>query len=622
MGRLVLLTRPGRGTMFCWISLFLGVNYGYYRGMNSAVNRFGKILIGGYASLWLGIGSVQAGYWGGALKFDGVNSYAWVPLFTNAPTGNAPYTQEFWMKINGWPTYATGINGFVLSRGGEGPSRGNHMILWHQHLGVTHWNPDSDTQVQVESGRWYHFAATWDGHTERVYLDGLLVWSQDWSPFNVDGGSVTFGQHDNVGGYRFQGELDEVRIWNYARSAETIRADFRRKVAPDTPGLLAYWQFDENAGQTLTDSSPAHNHGSLGSSDAVEPEDPARVESTVPVSFGDGLLIGYPEVAALSPLSTAQMVKLQQLSWFFAHASVGGNIVDGLSDLNALSSSPFPLAPVAADDTPPAATQPGVVYEFSRGNPGWQAKVDDLVNDVNHGWREPSVNLVLNKLCFIDQDADVNYYLRSQAALEAAYPTTIFVYATMPLTTEADEDNYRRNLYNDALREWVAANNKVLLDIADLEAHDPKGVAQTFMYNGRTCQKLYAGFTTDGGHLDDPTGAGRRQVAKGFYALAVALMNTDRDQDGVRDFDELIAGTDPLSDATVLRLSVRATSAAGEVVFSWPSSSNRVYQLEYAASLKDTWQKQGAEIPAAPPLNHRTNTPGSGSYFYRLGVRR
>ena len=587
-------------------------------------NRCGKLLTGTFITLTLllGVGSLQAGYWGGALKFDGTNSFARVPMFTNAPVGNAPYTQEFWFKINGWPSYASGMNGFMLSRGAEGSGLGNHMILWHQHLGVTHWIPDSDTLVPVDLGQWYHFAATWDGSTERVYLNGLLVWSHAWVAFSVAGGSVTFGQHDNVGGYRFQGEMDEVRVWNYPRSAETIRANFRRIVPPDSPGLLAYWQFNENSGQTLVDSTPSHNHGYLGDSDAIDVADPARVESTVPVSFGDGILIGHNEVAAIAPLSTAQTSKIRQLSWFFAHASVGANIVDGLSDLNAMSSSSYLLEPAAATDTPPSATQLGVIYEFPRGNPGWQTKMDDLFTYVTNGWREPSVNLVLNKLCYIDQDADVNYCIRSQARLEAAYPTTLFVYATMPLTTAADNDNYLRNLYNDALREWVAANNKVLLDVADLESHTTAGGPQTFAYNSRTCQMLYSGFTTDGGHLDASSGAGRRQVAKGFYALAVALMNTDRDHDGIPDFDELVAGTDPLNDAAVLRLSTFSTTVSNQLIFSWPSSSNRLYQFEHAATLAVTWQKHGAEMPATPPLNYCTNTLGSGSHFYRLGVRR
>ena len=152
-----------------------------FAGMKPYYRCPGKSLIGICLTGVLSLSYSQAGYWGGALKFDGTNAFARVPVFTNAPTGNVPYTQEFWMKINGWPVYGTGINGFMLPRGSEGTALGNHMILWNHHLGVTHWNPDSDTQVPVELGQWYHFAATWDGSNERVYLNGTLVWSHAWS---------------------------------------------------------------------------------------------------------------------------------------------------------------------------------------------------------------------------------------------------------------------------------------------------------------------------------------------------------------------------------------------------------------------------------------------------------
>jgi hypothetical protein len=171
---------------------------------------------------------------------------------------------------------------------------------------------------------------------------------------------------------------------------------------------------------------------------------------------------------------------------------------------------------------PPVPTVAGTVYECGRGNPGWQDKLTIFDNSVRiSGWRLTAVDAVMDKLCYIDPDADVASYLATMDALALAYPTTAVVLATMPLTVDEDADNVARNLYNQAVRAHAAANGALLYDIADIEAHDPAGVEQTFVSGGQTYQKLYSGYTTDGGHLS--TALGRQWVASGWYAAAATL---------------------------------------------------------------------------------------------------
>src|SRR6516164_8006795 len=102
------------------------------------------------------------------------------------------------------------------------------------------------------------------------------------------------------------------------------------------------------------------------------------------------------------------------------------------------------------------------------------------------------------------------------AELERQHPETTFVYATMPLTTSEDQANLQRNVFNENVRSWVRQNGKVLLDIADIEAHDPSGRLQTFADGA---QKLCSSYTSDGGHLN---AEGSKRVALGFYALIAA----------------------------------------------------------------------------------------------------
>ncbi|OQX08437.1 MAG: hypothetical protein BWK76_23600 [Desulfobulbaceae bacterium A2] len=201
---------------------------------------------------------------------------------------------------------------------------------------------------------------------------------------------------------------------------------------------------------------------------------------------------------------------------FFSHASVGSNIVGGMQSLHSGNASKYQLQTASDNGTPPSTTNPGTFYEYSRGNPGWQQKIDLFDTYVDNGWRSPNVDFAMDKLCYIDQNADVDYYLAAMAALEAAYPDTNFVYWTMPLTTSTGSDNVLRNQYNDAVRAYAALHDILLLDIADIEAWNPSGVEQTFLYSGSSYQRLYSGYTSDGGHLNS---AGALRVATGIYSL-------------------------------------------------------------------------------------------------------
>jgi hypothetical protein len=203
---------------------------------------------------------------------------------------------------------------------------------------------------------------------------------------------------------------------------------------------------------------------------------------------------------------------------------------DGVNDLRSQNPTRYKwivndLSPQGSGNTLSAPTPPvtnsGRIYGVGRGNPGWLQKYRCLSNSVIvAGWYYPAVDLVLDKLCYIDQDANPMVYVNLMALLSAQYPSTIFVYATIPLTTAEDSDNRKRNNYNNAVRAWSATNDAVLFDIADIEAHDTNNILQFFIYNGVTNQKMWAPYSNDGGHLNT---LGRQRVAKGWYAVGAAV---------------------------------------------------------------------------------------------------
>lgn len=205
--------------------------------------------------------------------------------------------------------------------------------------------------------------------------------------------------------------------------------------------------------------------------------------------------------------------------WFFTHASVGGNMLDGMDVLHNSDPTKYQLTTPTASTTslPSGDVVPGSVYDANRGNPGWQSKYDIFRAAVEAGWGN-AADFVMDKLCYIDQAADAQVYLQMMEDLDSKHPAT-FVYATLPIKTSTDRSNDLRNIYNRAVRDYCKTHGKLLFDIADLEAHDAAGNEYTYISStdGQTYQRMYSGWTGDGGHLD---AEGRVWVARAWYVLA------------------------------------------------------------------------------------------------------
>lgn len=239
-------------------------------------------------------------------------------------------------------------------------------------------------------------------------------------------------------------------------------------------------------------------------------------------------VIGHNDIAQVAGLPQSVLDAVGQQRWLFAHASVGENIIGGMVVLNNTNAVRYQLKFVTSGNgtviyAPPANTAPGTVYDGSRGNPGWAAKYtlfDGAVRTL--GWRYPKIDMAMDKLCFIDDSAQVSVYLASMTALENDYPATRFIYTTQPLQASGipGSANIAYWHYNQAVRQHCSTNGRILFDIADIESHDPTGAAITFTDQGVTYERLYSGYAADLGHLN---AAGSARAALGWYALAATL---------------------------------------------------------------------------------------------------
>ncbi len=123
--------------------------------------------------------------------------------------------------------------------------------------------PVYGTHEPIQNGRWYHGAVTYDGvqGVWKLYLDGELVGTRETVPGAMprydSNHAFAIGAAMNTSSQRagsFFGAIDEVRIWNYTRTAEEI-AGSKHASVPSAPGLVARFGLDEGTGEQITSSS-------------------------------------------------------------------------------------------------------------------------------------------------------------------------------------------------------------------------------------------------------------------------------------------------------------------------------------------------------------------------------
>ena len=196
-----------------------------------------------------------------ALDFDGNEDYVALPI-TRQSLGNN-WTMSAWIKYNG---SANGeyqaIFGGVSTNFFIGKNRGNTSI----GIQDGQFNPDYGGDLAFD-GQWHQISVTKQNSIIRLYLDGQLISSKSVS--SNGSGSIWLGL-ENQGSPRFAftGLLDNVSIWNIARTPSQILIDFTSSPIGNENGLVAHYNFEDGLGSTiLTDNSLNSNDGTLANMD-------------------------------------------------------------------------------------------------------------------------------------------------------------------------------------------------------------------------------------------------------------------------------------------------------------------------------------------------------------------
>ena len=154
-----------------------------------------------------------------SLSLDGVDEYVDLGSSNNLNPTSA-YTISAWVKRG------TGNLQTICNNGKNAALQGG-ILLWSVagKIKLYHWDTTwriVESDAVLSDGVWYHVAGTWDGTTIKIYIDGV----QQTSTFNtsiLNYGTIT--QNTFIGiynTYEWNGNIDEVALWNTALSDADI----------------------------------------------------------------------------------------------------------------------------------------------------------------------------------------------------------------------------------------------------------------------------------------------------------------------------------------------------------------------------------------------------------------
>src|SRR5438093_5062654 len=130
-------------------------------------------------------------------------------------------------------------------------------------------------------------AGVFDGASLRFYTNGVLVGEMvGVRSAKVGARTLIMGSGLCPPGYgcyggSFRGTMDEVRVWNTSRSPAQIRDTLNQRITGTEPGIIAYYRFDENAGNVAADATSNGHLAGLGG--GVSANQPAWIDSTAPL---------------------------------------------------------------------------------------------------------------------------------------------------------------------------------------------------------------------------------------------------------------------------------------------------------------------------------------------------
>ncbi|HNR81720.1 MAG TPA: LamG domain-containing protein, partial [Candidatus Pacearchaeota archaeon] len=163
---------------------------------------------------------------GSALSFDGVDDYVGCGTDSSLNIADS-MTASAWIYPK---TLGEGSAGHIVGRGGTSGwclyvYTGNSLKLYAGTIQAV------SSANSITLNQWQYATVVYDKQNVRFFVNGVEKGVTAATSSIVNTGSCVIGARTTAGDFDFNGYLDEVKVYNYARTAEQIMQDYNAGVA-------------------------------------------------------------------------------------------------------------------------------------------------------------------------------------------------------------------------------------------------------------------------------------------------------------------------------------------------------------------------------------------------------
>jgi len=184
-------------------------------GASGTQNSLGTCQVGTSAAWTNGV----SGKTNSSLNLDGTDDYVWIG--NNSLFCPSNITVSSWFKA---PSNSTGT--IIRNRGsGFGLSLASGTVNTYVYQ-ATGSNLGTSTSTTYGNNLWHNAIMTYDGTAIKIYIDGILKNSQigtGTGTIYCSGNALGIGRDADYSGSYFNGQIDDVRIYNYALTSEQVK---------------------------------------------------------------------------------------------------------------------------------------------------------------------------------------------------------------------------------------------------------------------------------------------------------------------------------------------------------------------------------------------------------------